>query len=105
MMNRGKDVLQKELLKEFHALDIEELKEISRLNRLRGDFINLEYTFPSGQTAKLLEDDQWYWGAEVCKKGSSRCYGLAADESILLVCEYGENGSDADLILWKKRKG
>ncbi len=96
---------QEELLKEFHALGIEELKEISRLNRLRGDFINLEYPFPSGQTAKLLEDDQWYWGAEVCKKGSPRCYGLAADESILLVCEYGENGLDAELVLWKKRKG
>ena len=39
----------------------------------------------------------------LCKPGSDRCYGLIADESFLLVCEYGENGTDAELIAYKKR--
>lgn len=31
-----------------------------------------------------------------------RYYGLAADEKYLLICEYGENGSDAEIILFMK---
>ena len=36
------------------------------------------------------------------QKGSSRCYGLAADEHQLAVFEYGDNGSDSVLMVWKR---
>lgn len=29
--------------------------------------------------------------------------GLTADENYLLVCEYGENGADAEIVIFKRR--
>ena len=80
------------------------MPEVTDLNALAGSYINLVYTLPSGQAVKLLEDEKIYLGNQLEKAGSSRCYGLAADESFLLVCEYGANGSDPEIILYKKRK-
>ena len=37
--------------------------------------------------------------------GSSRCFGLAADEAYLLVCAYGQGGSDPEIIAYQKRRG
>ena len=45
-----------------------------------------------------------YLGNQICKQDSGRCYGLAADEDHLLVCEYGDGGADAEIILFRKRK-
>ncbi len=95
--------LEEQLLAEFNALGIQDMAEVTSLNALKGSFINLAYTLQSGQTVQLLEDEKIYLGNQVCKKGSGRCYGLAADESHLLVCEYGEGGADAEIILYKKR--
>lgn len=52
---------------------------------------------------KLLDDEKLYYGAEVCRQGSERCYGLAADEGQLVVYEYGNGGADAELVIWKRR--
>ena len=57
---------------------------------------------PGGQAAKMLEDGKVYLGNQL-EAGGDRCYGLAADQDILLVCTYGEGGSDPELILYKKR--
>lgn len=93
---------KEELIRQFNELGIDDMDEVKELYVLKGDFINLSYTFPSGQTVKLLDDSKTYYGAEVCRKGSPRCYGLAADEGMLLVCEYGEGGKDAELVFWKR---
>ena len=86
--------MEKELLEEFWALGLEELKTVTQLYELKGDFINLDCRLPNGQTAKLLDDEKRYYGAEVCKRGSERCYGFAADEGQLVVYEYGNGGAD-----------
>ena len=95
--------LKDRLIQEFNALKIPGMEEITGLNTLPGSYINLEYTMPGGQKVKLLDDSRVYLGNQVCKAGSGRCYGLAADEDHLLVCEYGENGSDPEIILYQKR--
>ena len=95
--------MEKELLEEFWALGLEGLKTVTQLYELKGDFINLDCRLPNGQTAKLLDDEKRYYGAEVCKRGSERCYGLAADEGQLVVYEYGNGGADAELVVWKSR--
>lgn len=95
-------MIKEKLIREFNALNIPDLKVITSLNKLCGAFINLEYTLPSGQKAKLWDDAKTYYGAEVCRPGSNRCYGLAADESHLMVAEYGDGGSDPELIIFKK---
>lgn len=93
---------KQQLLRAFNDLAIKDMPEVTALNELEGSFINLEYTLPSGQTVKLWEDDRTYLGNELEKMSSDRCYGLAADEHYLLVCEYGENGTDPAIIVFKR---
>jgi len=95
--------LKEPLIAECNALGITDMAEVTDLNALLGSFVNLAYTLPNGQTVRLLEDEKIYLGNQVEKKGSTRCYGIVADEDHLLVCEYGEGGSDAEIILYKKR--
>ena len=92
------------IIKQFRSLGIPELAGLTDLCELPGKFVNLEYTLPSGQTVRLLDDEKTYLGSEVHKPGSHRCDGLAADEQYLLVCEYGDGGSDAEIIVYKKRR-
>ena len=95
--------LKAPLLAEFNHLGIPDLPEITDLNALPGSFINLSYTLPNGQTVHLLEDDKIYLGNQLEQAGRDRCYGLAADEDILLVCSYGEGGTDPEIIVYTKR--
>lgn len=94
--------LKNTLIEEFNALGIEGVN-LTDLNLLSGSFINMEYTLPNGQKVKLLEDDKMYLGNQVEIEGSERCYGVAADENYLLVCEYGCNGSDPEIVVYKRR--
>lgn len=94
--------LKDTLISEFHALGIEGL-EVKELHLLNGFFVNLEYSLANGQSVKLLEDKKIYLGNQIERPGSDRCYGIVADESYLLVCEYGCNGTDPEIIIYKKR--
>ena len=95
-------MVKEELIQAFNALGIEDMGTVSELNELSGSFINLEYTLANGQTIKLLEDEKTYLGNQICKQNSDRCYGLATDGKYLLVCEYGDNGSDAEIVVFKR---
>ena len=90
------------LISEFNALGIEGI-EVSDLHLLIGFFVNLEYPLANGRHVKLLEDNHVYLGNQIEIPESDRCYGLAADESRLLVCQYGCNGKDPEIIIYKKR--
>ncbi|AGC68888.1 hypothetical protein Cst_c19110 [Thermoclostridium stercorarium subsp. stercorarium DSM 8532] len=91
------------IIDEFNSLGIEGLN-LTDLNLLKGSYINLEYTLSNGQKVKLLEDDKMYLGNQVEIEGKERCYGVAADENYLLVCEYGCNGSDPEIVVYKRRQ-
>ena len=94
--------LTSKLIDEFNALNIEDMPKITNLNALKGSFINLEYPLPNGKTVKFWDDNRIYLGNQIEKKNSERCYGIVADEENLLVCEYGENGSGAEIVIYKK---
>lgn len=94
--------LKQALVAEINALGIPHL-HVEDLNLLPGYFVNLEYPLPSGQKVKLLADDNVYLGAQVEVPGSDRCYGVAADDTYLLVCEYGCGGSDPCIVLYRRR--
>lgn len=94
--------LKQTLIQEFNKLGIEGL-QISDLNLLPGFYINLEYPLPNGQKARFLKDSDIYWGNQVEKPGSDRCYGLATDGSFLLVCEYGCNGAAPQIVRYQRR--
>ena len=75
------------------------------LNLLNGFYVNLEYPLPNGGTVKLLNDADIYWGNQIEVPGSERCYGVVANAQFLLVCTYGCNGADPELVCYRKREG
>lgn len=79
------------------------MEEVTGLNALVGSYINPEHALPGGRTIKLPDDNKIYPGNQIHKRGSDRCCGLAADESFLPVCEYGCGGTDAEIVLYKRR--
>lgn len=97
-----KQSLKQKLLKEFNSLAIPDMHQVTELYEHKGSFVNLEYTLPGGQVVKFWDDEKTYYGNQICKDGSNRCYGLVADENNLMVCEYGDNGTDAEIIVYNK---
>ena len=88
---------------ELNALCIPDL-QIDSLVPLNGFYVNLEYRLPNGQAVKLLEDNKVYLGTQIERPGQERCYGVIADEAYLLVCEYGCNGADPEIVCYKRRR-
>lgn len=102
----GKDAFEKfkgKIISEFNALGIDGMPEVTKMNYLGGFYVNLEYPIPDGKSIKLLDDKKIYLGIQIKRENGEKCFGLVADEKFLLVSEYGSNGSDPEIILYKKR--
>ena len=106
----GKDnfeLLKKQLIEEFNSLKIPGMPKINELFPLNGAFINLDYPLFNGYSVKFLDDNDIYLGNQVeCEFNNGdliRCYGLAANMDFLLISEFGPNGSNPEIILYKKR--
>ena len=98
------DALKKQLIKEINDLQIEGMPKLDRLNALVGQFVNLEYPLPSGVNVKFLNDSTTYLGNQLeTENGDDRCFGVLANKDFILVCTYEENGSNPELVLYKKR--
>ena len=97
------DEFKKQLIKEFNELQIEGMPKVTALSALVGGYVNLEYVLPNGQKVKLLDDGTTYLGYQLEGAPGGRCYGLVANMDFLLVCTYGENGEDPQLLIYKKR--
>jgi len=95
--------LKNDLIAEFNGLKIDGMPEIRELYMLGGSIVNMAYPLPGGETAKFWNDSNIYFGNQVEKTGSERCFGLAADVNYLMVSEYGENGADPQIVIFKKR--
>lgn len=92
------------LIAQFNGLGIPGMPKIDDLYALVGNFVNLEYPLPGGGTAKFLDNNSMYLGNQVaCESKEGRCYGMVACRQFLLVCEYGENGADPEIVLYKRR--
>lgn len=97
---------KKGLIDEINSLRIDGMEKVTELYPLVGKFVNLEYTLPSGDRVKFLSDDEVYLGAQVKNifdESKTTCFGVIARENFLLVCEYGENCMNPELILYKRR--
>ena len=90
------------LISEINALGIEGLA-VNDLHLLNGFFVNLEYSLANGKAVKLLKDNNVYLGNQIEISGEERCYGVVADKNNILVCKYGCNGENPEIILYKKR--
>lgn len=94
--------LKKKLIDCFNALGIKDMPEVTELYALVGSYVNLEYTLPGGKKITFWKDKDVYLGNQLEKVGSDRCYGLTTDGEYLLVCEYGENGSDPEIVDYRR---
>lgn len=73
------------------------------LYELSGEFVNLPYTLPSGNNVQFLDDQKIYLGAQIEFADMSICYGVVADANFILVSNYSANGSQPELVAYKKR--
>lgn len=100
-------LLKEKMIDEINALDIPGMPKIHELYALCGAFVNLAYPMPSGDAVKLLDDRKIYLGNQVeCEydDGSQqKCFGMVAGLNFLLVSEYGENGRDPEIVIYKRR--
>ncbi len=80
-----------------------ELDRVERLYELAGRYVNLEYTMPGGQQVKLLNDSNIYLGAQISFANLGICYGVVADAGFILICSYSVDGSEPELVLYKRR--
>ncbi|MBQ7541754.1 MAG: helix-turn-helix domain-containing protein [Clostridia bacterium] len=95
---------KKQLIAEINDLHIEGMPKLEKLNALVGQFVNLEYRLPSGMTAKFLDDGTTYLGNQLESEFSGdRCFGVLANMDFILICTYGAEGADPELVLYKKR--
>lgn len=95
---------KQKLTHEVNTLLAEEgIGSIDGLFELVGEYVNLEYTMPSGEKGKLLKDNNVYLGAQIEFADLGVCYGVVADTSFILICSYSVNGSEPELIVYKKR--
>lgn len=78
------------------------LPESKALHELPGDFVNLAYALPNGTGVQFLDGKNIYLGTQI-EYIDGRCIGVVADTTFILICSYGENGCDPELILYKKR--
>ena len=101
---QGFAAFRQQIMDEFNALQVEGMPKVESLNILSGRFINMEYRLPNGMIVKFLDDGATYLGNQLaCEFGGDRCFGIAANMDFLLVCTYGENGADPELVVYKKR--
>ena len=80
------------------------MPKLEKLNALVGSYVNLEYRLPSGKCVKFLDDNTTYLGNQLEPEfGGDRCFGVLANMDFILVCTYQENGTNPELLLYKKR--
>ena len=93
-----------QLLAEINALlRAEGLTETDALYELAGSFVNLEYTLPSGEKVKLLNDKNIYLGTQIEFADLGICYGVVADTTFILICSYSVDGSEREIVIYKRR--
>ncbi len=94
--------LKQQLIDEINALGLPHL-HVDTLYLLNGGYVNLSYPLPNKTAVSFLTENRVYFGNQIERPDSERCYGVVCDETFLLVSEYGCNGADPQLLLYKKR--
>ena len=98
------EAFKQQLIGEINDLHVEGMPNLTSLNALVGAYVNLTYRLPSGQQVKFLDDHTTYLGNQLeSELGGDRCFGVLANMDFILICTYGAEGADPELVLYKKR--
>ena len=92
------------LIDEINALHIEGMPKVEKLNALAGQYVNLAYRLPSGESVRFLNDRTTYLGNQLEPElDGERCFGVLANMDFILICTYEAEGANPELVLYKKR--
>ena len=95
---------KQELLSEINfLLEANDIPKADSLFELCGQYVNLEYTLPGGEKIRFLNDKNIYLGSQIEFADMGICYGVVADTNFILICSYSVDGSEPELIVYKKR--
>ena len=95
---------KQKLVKEINDLQIDGMPKLEKLNALVGKYINLAYRLPNGVEVKILDDNTTYLGNQLESEfGGDRCFGIVANMEFILICTYGKDGVNPELVMYKKR--
>ena len=101
------EIFKNQLISEINKLNVLGMPRIDDLNPLNGSFVNLEYRLPNGESIKFLDDNDIYLGTQVESQFNDgkiiRCFGILANMDFILISEYGPNGDNPEIIIYKKR--
>ena len=105
LSDQGKfETFKKQLIREINDLHIEGMPAVEKLNALVGQYVNMEYLLPNGKKVKFLDDQKTYLGNQLeSSSGGERCFGILANMDFIMVSTYGAEGSDPELLLYRKR--
>lgn len=110
ILTGGKDnyeIFKSQLIDEINQLDIPGMPKIEKLTPINGVYVNLTYRLPNGEQVQFLDNDDIYLGTTEESKFNNgeiiRCFGVVANMDFILICEYGPNGDNPELIIYKKR--
>ena len=95
---------KQQLLCEVNALlAAEGLGTVGGLVELVGQYVNLAYPMPSGEKVRLLNDKNVYLGALIELQDLDLRCGVVADAGFILICRFGADGADPELIAYRRR--
>ncbi|MBE7004996.1 MAG: helix-turn-helix domain-containing protein [Ruminococcaceae bacterium] len=98
------EAFKQKLIGEINDLHVEGMPKVEKLNALVGRYVNLTYRLPNGAQVKFLDDQTTYLGNQLESEfGGERCFGVLANMDFILICTYGAEGADPELVLYKKR--
>ena len=81
-------------------LEAERLPAVDDIYELAGNLVNLRYTMQNGEKVRFLNDNDVYIGGMVNHGGAF--YGAVTDGNVMILSKF-DNGTDAELLLYKKR--
>ena len=95
---------KRKLIEEINDLHIEGMPKVEKLKALVGKYVNLEYRLPSGVNMKFLDDQTTYLGTRL-ESGfvEGLCFGVLANMEFIMICTYEKDGTNPELLLYKKR--
>lgn len=98
------EAFRQQLIGEINDLHVDGMPRVEKLYALVGKDVNLEYRLPGGNRVKFLDDGTTYLGNQLEPEfGGERFFGVLAGMDFILVSTYGKDGTDPELVLYKKR--
>ncbi len=90
------------LIKMFNDLGVDSMPTLTKLYGHKGDKINIECLLPNGERAKILDDSQMYYVAQLKNEETKTAFLLVTDKKQLAVFSSSEKENLPKLLIWKR---